>query len=152
MDPGSGKHSIYIHFPKDPNCDICLRTKITMASCRRRAGTVVPRAENVSDLTTADHKVLSEGCASRHNRRYAVVVKDLAKQWIQSYSCKTKTSQETEKNLQKFLEPTRKPNFIYTGNSLEFVKFCEYPFPGIIVRRHHTDRKLMGLLREQCAE
>ena len=25
-------------------------------------------------------------------------------------------------------------------------------FPGIIVRRHHTDRKQMGLLREQCAE
>ena len=25
-------------------------------------------------------------------------------------------------------------------------------FPGIIVRQHHTDRKLMGLLREQCAE
>ena len=126
VDPGSGKHSIYIHFPKDPNCDICFRTKITMASCRRRAGTVVPRAENVSDLITADHKVLNEGRASRHNRRYAVVVQDLAKQWIQSYSCKTKTSQQTEKNLQKFLEPTRKPNFIYTDNSLEFDKFCEY--------------------------
>ena len=101
VDPGPGKHSIYIHFPKDPNCDICLRTKFTMASCRRRAGTVVPRAENVNDLITADHKVLSEGRASRHNRRYAVVVQDLAKQWIQSYSCKTKTSQETEKNLTK---------------------------------------------------
>ena len=25
-------------------------------------------------------------------------------------------------------------------------------FPGIIVRRHHTDHKQMGLLRVQCAE
>ena len=25
-------------------------------------------------------------------------------------------------------------------------------FPGIIVRRHHTDRKQMGLLKERCAE
>ena len=25
-------------------------------------------------------------------------------------------------------------------------------FPGIIVRRHHTDRKQMGLLKEQCGE
>ena len=25
-------------------------------------------------------------------------------------------------------------------------------FPGIIVRRHHTDQKHMGLLKEQCAE
>ena len=31
----------------------------------------------------ADHKVLSEGCESRHNHRYAVVVQDLATQQIQ---------------------------------------------------------------------
>ena len=37
--PGSGKHSLCTHFPKDPDCDICLKTKITSASCRRRAGT-----------------------------------------------------------------------------------------------------------------
>ena len=43
--PGSGNHSIYTHFPEDRNCDICLRTKITRVSCRRRTGTVVPRAE-----------------------------------------------------------------------------------------------------------
>ena len=51
---------------------------------------VVPRAENFGDLKTADHKVLSERCESRHNHRYAVVVQDLATQWIQSYPCKTK--------------------------------------------------------------
>ena len=55
VEPGSGKHSVYTHFPKDPNCDICLKTKITKASCRRRAGTVVPRAENFGDLITAGH-------------------------------------------------------------------------------------------------
>ena len=27
----SGKHSIFTHFPKDRNCDICMRTKITRA-------------------------------------------------------------------------------------------------------------------------
>ena len=62
---------------------------------------------------------------SRNNHRYAVVVQDLATQWIQSYPCKTKTSQETHKSLQKFLEPTRKPKVIYTDNSLEFGKSCE---------------------------
>ena len=103
-------------------------------------------------LITADHKVLSEGCESRNNHRYAVVVQDLATQWIQSYPCKTKTSQETQKSLQKFLEPNRKPKVIYTDNSLEFFAKPLKIFPGIIVRRHHTDRKQMGLLREQCAE
>ena len=74
---------------------------------------------------TADHKVLSEGCESRNNHRYAVVVQDLAPQWIQSYPCKTKTSQETQRSLQKFLEPDRNPKVIYTDNSLEFGKACE---------------------------
>ena len=50
VEPVSGKHSVQTYFPKDPNCDICLKTKITKASCRRRAGTVVPRTEHVGDL------------------------------------------------------------------------------------------------------
>ena len=70
-----------------------------------RVGRVVPRAEIFGDLITADHKVLSEGCESRKNHRYAVVVQDLATQWIQAYPCKNKTSQETQRSLQKFLEP-----------------------------------------------
>ena len=57
--------------------------------------------------------------------RYAVVVQDWATQWIQAYPCKTETSQETQRSLQKFLEPNRKPKVIYTVNSLEFGKACE---------------------------
>ena len=49
----------------------------------------------------------------------------LATQWIQSYPGKTKTSQETQKSLMKFLDPTRKPKVIYTDNSMEFGKSCE---------------------------
>ena len=120
-----GKHGVYTHFPKDRNCEICQRTQITRAPCRRRIGRVVPRAENIGDLITADHKVLSEGCESRNNHRYAIVVQDLATQWIQSYPCKTETSQETQRSSQKFLEPTRKPTVINTDTPLEFGKSCE---------------------------
>ena len=120
-----GKHSIETHFSKDRNCEICKRTKITRAPCRRRNGEAVPRAEKFGDLITADHKVLSDNCESRNNHRYAVVVQDLATQWIQAYPCKTKTSQETQRSLQKFLEPDRNPKVIYTDNSLEFGKACE---------------------------
>ena len=55
-----GKHSVYTHFLKDRYCEICQRTKITRAPCRRRIGRVVLRAEHFGDLITADHKVLSE--------------------------------------------------------------------------------------------
>ena len=120
-----GKHSVYTHFPKDRNCEICKRTKITRAPCRRRNGEAVPRAVNFGDLITPDHKVLSNNCESRNNHRYAVVVQDLATQWIQAYPCENKTSQETQRSLQKFLEPERKPKVIYTDNSLEFGKAYE---------------------------
>ena len=38
---------------------------------------------------------------------------------------KQKLSQETQKSLQKFLEPDRKPKVTKNGNSLEFGKACE---------------------------
>ena len=40
-----GKHSVYTHFPKDRNCEICQRSKITRAPCGRRIGRVVLLAE-----------------------------------------------------------------------------------------------------------
>ena len=119
------EHSVYTHFPEDRYCEICKRTKIKRAPCRRRDGEAVPRAAHFGDWITADHNVLSDNCESRNNHRYAVVVQDLATQWIQAYPCKTKTSQETQRSLQKFLEPDRKPKVIYTDNSLEFGKACE---------------------------
>ena len=56
----SGKLSIYTRFPKYRNCDICQRTQITRALCRRRTCEALPRTENFGDLITADHKVLNE--------------------------------------------------------------------------------------------
>ena len=41
------------------------------------------------------------------------------------YPWKTKSSQETQRSLQKFLEPDRKDKVFYTDNSLEFGKACE---------------------------
>ena len=120
MATKSRKHRIKTHFPKDWNCEVCLRTKMTRTPCRRRTGEALPRAEKFRDLITADHKVLNEGCESRDNHRYAVVVQDLATQWIQSYPCKTKTSHETERSLSKYLEPSHKPKVVCTDNSMEF--------------------------------
>ena len=44
---GTGSHIICSHFPKDWNLEICQRTNITRAPCRRRIGGVVHRSENV---------------------------------------------------------------------------------------------------------
>ena len=122
----SRMHSTYTHFPKDRNCEVCLRTEITRAPCRRRTGKDPLRAEKFGDLITADHRVLNEEGESRNNHRYAVVVQDLAAHWIPSYPCKTKTSYETDKSLLKFLEPSHKPKVSYTVSSLELGKSCGY--------------------------
>ena len=98
-----GNHNVYTHFPKDRNCEICERTKITRAPCRRRNGGAVFRAENFGDMITADHKVLSDNCESRNNHRYAVVVQDLVTQWIQSYPCKNKNFAGNPEKLAKVL-------------------------------------------------
>ena len=113
------------HFPEDRNCEICQRTKITRAPCRRRIGGGVPRAEDFGDLITADHTDLSDSCESRNNHRYAIVVQDLATHGSSRIRAKQKLHRETQRSLQKFLEPDRKPKVIYTDNSLEFGKDCE---------------------------
>ena len=119
-----GKHSVKTHFPEDRNCEICQRTTITRAHCRRRIGRVVLRAENLGDLITAD------------NHRYAVVVRDVATQWIQSHPCKTETSQEPKGTCKSSWSRLGSPkSFTLTIPwNLRLVKI----FPGIIVRRHRN--------------
>ena len=122
-----------------------LQTKITRVLCRRRSEGSIPRAVKFRDLLTADHKILNEvGELFRNNHRYAVVVQDLATQWIQSYPCKTKTSQETEKSLRKLLEPSQKPKvFIPTirWNLANPVK----NYHGTIELPRLTDQKINGI-------
>ena len=78
------KQSVETHVPKDRNCEVCKRTKITRAPCRKRTGEAVRRAKKFGDFITADHKVLNEGGESPNNHRDAVVVQDLVPQ---SYPC-----------------------------------------------------------------
>ena len=54
MASKSRKHSIYTHFPKDRNCEVCFQTKMTRAPCRRRTGEALLRTKKFGDLMTAD--------------------------------------------------------------------------------------------------
>ena len=122
---GLGQSTVFILTSRKTKIAKCARRPtLQELSCRRRTGNAIPRAESFGDLITADHKVLSDAFESRNNHRYAVV-QDLATQWIQSRPCKTKNSQDTEKSLRKFLEPSQKPKIIYTDSSLEFGNACE---------------------------
>ena len=125
MKSGIGEAMCFYPLPERPKLRSVQENQDYSGSFQKRTGDAVPQADNFGDLITADHKFLSAGCGSRNNHRYAVVVQDLTTQWIKSYPRKTKISQETQRSLQKFWEPDRKPKVIYTDNSLEFGKACE---------------------------
>ena len=120
-----GKHSVYTHFPKDRNFEICKRTKITRAPCRRRNGEAVLRAEKFGGLITADHKVLSDNCESRNNHRYAVVVQDLATHGSRHIRAKPKLHRKPRETCKSSWSQIGSPTPIYTDNYLEFGKACE---------------------------
>ena len=148
----SRKHGIHTHFPKDRNYDGCLKNRITRVPCRRRTVEALLPAQNFGDMITSDHKVLNEGCESRNNQRYAVVVQDLATHWIQSYPCETKSSHETERSLSKFLEPSHRPKVEHTQTSRwnlgQRVKF----YHGITALQHLIDPRRMASLKEPSDE
>ena len=146
-----GKHSAETHFPQDRNCEICKRTKITRAPCRRRNGEAVTRAAKFGDVITADHKVFSgqlriskqssirsRGTGSSHSMDPGVSVQKLLYKKPRE-ACK---SSWKPRGNQKSLTLT------IAWNSAKFVKIS----PGINARIHHTDQKQMRLLKEQCAE
>ena len=123
--PSSGTNCVSTHFSEGPELRYLLEDENSEGLLQKTHRYRRAQSGKFGDLITAAHKFLSGGSESRNNHRYAVVVQDLATQWIQSYPCKTKTSQETQRSLQMFLEPNRKPKVIYTDNSLEFGKACE---------------------------
>ena len=148
VEEGSGKHSVCTHFPKDPNCDICLKTKVTRASCRWRAGTVVPRAE----ILVTWH------CGSQSS---------LWRKWITQQSSIRRCGTRFGNSVVTIL-PAQNKNFFGDPEELNEVPGADeetrshlhWQFPRIrqilwriileiMVRQHLTFQKQMGLLRER---
>ena len=111
--------------PKRPKLRHMLVNQNYEGSVQKARWGIHSTTRKVRWLDNSGSQSLNEGSESRNNHRYAVVLQDLATQWIQSYPCKNKNSQETEKSLRKFLEPSHKPKVIYTDNALEFGRSCE---------------------------
>ena len=145
----SRKHNIFTHFPKDRNCEICQRTKITRALCRRRNGGAVPRAANFGDVITADQKVLKS--ESRNNQRCVVVVHDLATQWIQCYPSKTKLRRK-RKRVRKSSSNRQKSQRSFTLTILWNLQNLVKTYLGIIGRQHLIDPRPTELPKEQYEE
>ena len=141
----SGNHDVFTQFPKDRNCEVCRRTKITWAPCRKRSGRHIHRVEICGDLTTANRKLLNELCESRNSHRYAVIVQESATQWL------TKTPQKTEMSLPKFLEPKADPKVTHTQTIQWNLATPLKIYHGITVLQRLIVLKHMVLQSGKCA-
>ena len=145
-----GKHSVYIHFPKDRKCQMCQRTKITRGPCRRSNGGAVLRAEfcrfdnSRSEgpkrqlRVSKQSPICSRGAGLGHPMDPSVSVqKEIHRKPREA--CNSSWSPAGSLKSFKLTIP---------WNSAKLVKIS----PGIIARLHHTDHRQMGLVKEQCAE
>ena len=128
-----GKHSVYTHFPEDRNCEICQRTKITRAPCRKRNGGAAPCAENLvirsQQITKFSVKVV--------NLETIIDMQSWCRTWPPNGSSRIRAKQKLlrkhKKPCKKFWSPTGSlKSFTQTilWNLAKHVKI----FPGVIVR------------------
>ena len=146
-----GKHSVYTHFPKDRNCEICQRTKITRAPCRRRNGGAVPRAESFWWLDNSR----SQSSQWKLNLETITDMQSSCRTWPPNGSSRIRVKQK----LHRKHTVACKSSWSQIGNLKSFTLTIPWNlakpvkiFPGIIARLHHIDQTQMGLLKEQCAE
>ena len=97
----------------------------------------------------ADDRNLNEEGESRNKWRYAVIVQDLATQWIQSYPRKkTNTSQETTGSPQKFFDANASLEVSCTDDPEELGEVCEESLESLHVCatsiRDERHRRQMG--------
>ena len=147
-----GKYNVHTHFTKDRNCEICKRTKITRAPCRRRNGEAVARAVNFGDFDNSrpqgpqrqlriskQSSICFRGAGSSRSMDPGVSVQKQNSHRKPREACKS--SWNPRGNQKSF-------TLTIPWISAKLVKI----FRGIIARLHHTDRRLMVLPKEQCAE
>ena len=137
---------LYTHFPQDRYCEVCLRTKMTRAPCRRRTGEALPRAEKFGDWITADHNVLkrlspvrcrcSRSCHSMDSI-LSVQNKDFTKDREEF----TKVSRAVRKNRKSF-------TLTVQWNLANLVNI----YHGIIELQHAIDPRRTRLPKERYAE
>ena len=93
---GSRKLIVFTHFSKDPNFEV-RRPNPELRGFRAEDALkfFIHLAVKSVDRISADHKILNEQGEPCNTHRYAVIVQDLATEWIQSHQCKIKPSQKT---------------------------------------------------------
>ena len=79
-----GNHNVFTHIPKDPNCEVCKKTKSTRARCRikpEKRVDGIALSTKFGDLITADYKSRNVENESRCRHRNNLIVQDGFTNW-----------------------------------------------------------------------
>ena len=90
-------------------------------------------------LITADHKVLSEGCESRNNHRYAVVVQDWQLNGFNHIRAKPKLLKKQKRAYKSSWSRRGNQKSFKTDRSLEFGKACEVSWNHCTSTPHRSE-------------
>ena len=75
------KHNVFTHFPKDPNCEICRKSKAMKTRCSRKDLDAVkpdslPKPTAFGQFISADHAIFNENHQSRQHDTVALIIQD----------------------------------------------------------------------------
>lgn len=117
MSKTHAAHNIFIHFPKDPDCEICRPDKLQKARCQSsgtKACDASPVPQAFGDAGMLDHKVVNEDDKGRDGDRNACTL-DRTTYWLQAYGDTRKTAEATIRAMQALYGP----RILTTANRLK---------------------------------
>ena len=145
VEPGSGKHSVFPQFPKDPNCDICSRTKITRASCRRTWW--YSRAQS-GTCWWLDYSGWPRSQWRKVNLETIIDVQSWCRTWQHSGYNHPRVKQKLLTKHQGACKSSWSQTGSLKSRTLTIPWTLANPVkisPGIIARQRHTDQEQMGV-------
>ena len=120
-----GKHSVYNHFPKDRNCEICQRTK----SQGLRAEDVLAESYIVQKILVIWSQPITKFSVKDVNLETIIDTQSWCKTWLPNGCSRIRAKLKLLRKQKRACKSSwsRQGNLkvIYTDNSLEFGKACE---------------------------
>ena len=118
-----GVHNPFTHFPKDPNCPICSKSKMQKRQSRKvdhvdEDGVPFKPSGDFGELVTMDHKISiekDEGCPyfnyESRKGKHMLVIQDVYTQWLQAYPVPSKDRERVIECLLSFFGPQYHPDY-----------------------------------------
>ena len=111
-------HNLLTHFPKDPECPMCIRATCTRARVYAKKGktsqdTFLPK-EFADSIILDFMDVKDDRFFGRRGERHALTIVDRAKKWSHVFPCNDKSAESVRDSLLRFLGPGVNPKHLYS--------------------------------------